>query len=395
MIIESNSVIDFQALDLKHFYRKIEALFQSLDAPANSAKFAPAFAAAFYDQLATSLAVTSIILYERVDGRTVPSDIWGAPAELSEALDIDCKCGEDSPWLGEIMKRKAALLHISNVCSHRVLFLTSQEMDTVPGFASYFFSTFSALQFALQQNHKRLELQDVVEQARTIQMSLLPAKNPEFADFDIASISIPARRVGGDVFDFQRLSDDTLALMIADAAGHGLAAALQARDVVTGVRMGVASAMEMTEMVERLNHVIHQSGLTTRFASLIVGRLSANGKFEYVNAGHPRPLLACVNGITQLNHCGLILGPQPDYRYTSGEIEIPRGSAMLLYTDGLIEHQGKEGTEFGLESLKSWMDDWRGAPAAMALQGLLHRLNDFGQGKPFYDDVTMIYIGRP
>ncbi len=79
-----------------------------------------------------------------------------------------------------------------------------------------------------------------MKQAFIIQQSLLPARMPDFEGFDIAAVSIPAEEVGGDVYDIQEVENGVLGLMLADASGHGLPAALQARDVVIGLRMGQA-----------------------------------------------------------------------------------------------------------------------------------------------------------
>ena len=79
--------------------------------------------------------------------------------------------------------------------------------------------------------------------------------------------------------------------MLADASGHGLPAALQARDVVIGMRMGQAEDEKITATVSRLNRVIHRSGLASRFISLFYGELEETGNMAYVNGGHCPPLL--------------------------------------------------------------------------------------------------------
>src|SRR5204863_805654 len=124
-----------------------------------------------------------------------------------------------------------------------------------------------------------------------IQLSLLPNGHPSFGDFDLAAKSLPAQPVGGDVFDFIHIDRDTLGIAVADSSGHGLPAALQARDVVTGLRMGVERDLKLQRMVEKLNRIIHRSGLVSRFISLIFGELEKNGNFSYINAGHPPGLL--------------------------------------------------------------------------------------------------------
>ena len=90
-----------------------------------------------------------------------------------------------------------------------------------------------------------------LRQAQAIQQSLLPRRLPELAGFDLAAVTIPADEVGGDVYDVQRVEAGVLGLMLADASGHGLPAALQARDVVIGLRMGQAQNQKITATVSQ------------------------------------------------------------------------------------------------------------------------------------------------
>jgi len=243
--------------------------------------------------------------------------------------------------------------------------------------------------------HLRLrELEDLLEQARAIQVSLLPP-TPSFGDFDIAAVSLPARVVGGDVYDMQLVDAETLAISVADASGHGLPAALQARDVVTGLRMGAERELKITRVIERLNRVIYQSGLTSRFVSLVFGELELNGTLTYINAGHPPPLLLTDAGIQELTVGGGLLGPQPDSFYKRGFAHVDRGAALLLYSDGALEHGMTSGDAFGAERLAQWLGEWREGSAREGLEDLVMRLRAHGKDAPFEDDVTLVFIRRP
>src|SRR5262249_8311892 len=171
---------------------------------------------------------------------------------------------------------------------------------------AHFVSLFSSLHYALTQNLRLAELRDAMEQARAIQISLLPPGRRRFGRFDIAAISIPAQHVGGDLYDFQELDPQNLAVTIADSAGHGLPAALQARDVITGLRMALEPEIQPDQVVGRLNRVIHSSGLGSRFVSLVFGILGNDGYFRYVNAGHPAPLMRDASGFRELESSGMI-----------------------------------------------------------------------------------------
>ena len=111
-------------------------------------------------------------------------------------------------------------------------------------------------------------------------------------------MSLPARVVGGDLYDFLPLDADTLAVTIADAAGHGLPAALQARDVVTGLRIGVERDLKIPRTVEKLNRVIHRSGLVSRFVSLVFGTSSRTGTSPTSTRAIRRPCCSTTAGST-------------------------------------------------------------------------------------------------
>jgi sigma-B regulation protein RsbU (phosphoserine phosphatase) len=92
-------------------------------------------------------------------------------------------------------------------------------------------------------------------------------------------------------------------------------------------------------MVERLNRVIHQSGLTSRFISLFFGELERNGNLSYINAGHPPPLLQDARGIRELSVGGMLLGPDPGATYKMGFVHVDRGASLIAYSDGVIERE--------------------------------------------------------
>ena len=149
----------------------------------------------------------------------------------------------------------------------------------------------NAIRHVINLKLEQQVLVDQILQTRDIQMSLLPAHPPVFGDYDLAGRSEPAEAVGGDLFDYIPISERILGVAVADSSGHGLPAALQARDVIIGLRMGLEEDLKIIRTVEKLNRVIHHSNLATKFVSLFYGELERNGNFVYCNAGHPPPLL--------------------------------------------------------------------------------------------------------
>ena len=225
------------------------------------------------------------------------------------------------------------------------------------------------LRHAVDQKLRQDRLVSAMNEAREIQMSILPKRPPKGGNFDVAGYTTPAELVGGDFFDFIQVSDRILGIAIADASGHGLQAALQVRDVYTGLRMGVARDFKIVRTIERLNRIIHQSRMTTKFVSLFYGELEEEGNFIYVNAGHPPPFHFHASGVTALKQTGMVLGPSGAATYSRGFLSMEEGDALLLYTDGMVEAtDGKR--EFGVERLKKAFLSMREKPSSEIARAL-------------------------
>ena len=241
-----------------------------------------------------------------------------------------------------------------------------------------------------------------MKQAQAIQHSLLPGRLPTLDGYEIAAVSHPAEEVGGDVYDVQQVEKGVLGLMLADASGHGLPAALQARDVVIGMRMGQAEGEKITATISRLNRVIHRSGMTSRFISLFYGELEETGSMAYVNGGHCPPLLVSVKGeVFELKTSGPVLGPLPNAIYQRGYLTMKPGEILVIFTDGVTEREDprrKSGeddiVEFGREGLIRTIQDCREDSAGEIARKIIERVRDFGDGRPFEDDVSVMVVKR-
>jgi sigma-B regulation protein RsbU (phosphoserine phosphatase) len=200
--------------------------------------------------------------------------------------------------------------------------------------------------------------------------------------------------VGGDAFDAQVLSPSALGLMIADASGHGLPAALEARDVVVGLRMGAARQLKIDATIERLNRILCASTLSSRFVSLVYGELDTEGSFDYVNAGHPPPLLLAGRSLRRLPESGRVLGVAPDSPYRVGRAEVPPGGLLLLYTDGVTECPSPQGEEFGVERLGGIARVLVEAPAAHIVSAIFDALSEHAWGERLPDDASVFVVKR-
>ena len=262
------------------------------------------------------------------------------------------------------------------------------------------------LRHSINQKLRQERLQEVLREAHKIQMSILPRRIPEFPPYDLAGRSVPLESVGGDYYDFIPISDKICGVAIADVTGHGLPAALQVRDVYMGLRMGMERDFKIVRTVERLNHIIHGSSLTSRFVSMVYGELEINGNFIYVNAGHPPPFHMTASGeATQLTEGGVVLGPIPDTTYERGFVRFHPGDLLVFYTDGITETMGwpddadgqttGRSEEFGLERLIETVRSLQGRTAREIVDAVFARIERFSGGRAARDDRTLVVVFNP
>jgi sigma-B regulation protein RsbU (phosphoserine phosphatase) len=237
-------------------------------------------------------------------------------------------------------------------------------------------------------------LDDNVAEVQAIQGSLLPAAPPDFEGYDLWASTSPAEEVGGDLYDFLAVSKRSLGIAIADAAGHGLPAALQARDAIIGMRMGVEEQLRITSTIEKLNRVISRAALASRFISLFYCELEPNGNMVYCNAGHNPPLLYRRTEFLELSQGGIVLGPDPAARYERGYTLMEPGSILVMFTDGIVEATDGDGDMFGNERLKEVIASRSWRSARRLVEAIFSAVRRFSTADPPLDDQTVVSVIR-
>lgn len=252
----------------------------------------------------------------------------------------------------------------------------------------------TAVKHVINLKLQQQQMAGILNEARIIQESLLPDSSPDFDGYDIYGSSRPAEIVGGDAYDYIFLSDSLLGVAIADASGHGLPAALLARDIITGLRVGMAEDLKIIKVIERLNRVIHRATLSSKFISLFYGELDQRGAFVYCNAGHNRPMFFKGDSFTELGHGGLVLGPNPNARYEAGRVAFESGDLVVMYTDGVTESVDRTDEQFGEERLRSCVEANRGMGSKEIVEAIYTAIDDFADGIPHGDDITVVALQR-
>ncbi|HET7698023.1 MAG TPA: ADOP family duplicated permease, partial [Vicinamibacterales bacterium] len=229
-----------------------------------------------------------------------------------------------------------------------------------------------AAQFALMIENARLT-DRVVEQetlrrdialASDVQRRLLPDAPPCTDSADFAAISVPARRIGGDYYDFIELRDRALGIALADVSGKGVAAALIMSVVQASLRIISSEGdVPLPRLVARMNQFVHRSTPASKYATFFYAQLDQRARqLRYVNAGHNAPYLlragrqsavdSAVAEIEQLSVGGTIVGMFPETSYEEATVELRPGDVLVAFTDGVPEAHSPENEEFGEERLQ-------------------------------------------
>lgn len=252
----------------------------------------------------------------------------------------------------------------------------------------------TSIRFVANLKIRTKRLESYIAEARKIQQALLPQKFPKFFDYDLYGKSLPAEIVGGDVFDIIPVSDTILGLAIADASGHGLPAALQVRDVIIGLRMGLAKDLKIVRTMEKLNSVLSHAGKSHEFITLFYAELEDNGNFFYSNAGHHPPIFFGNTTVHELNRGGLIMGPYPDAKYERGFVFFEPGNVLVMYTDGVTEATNRVGEEFGTERLIQIIQNDRKASSKDLCEKIFQSIDEFTESDPPRDDRTVFILKK-
>jgi len=251
----------------------------------------------------------------------------------------------------------------------------------------------TALRHVINLKLERERFEGMIEEARAIQESMLPPGPPDLAGWDLAGRSRPAERVGGDLFDYLPLPDGRLGIAIADATGHGLPAALIARDVITALRALVDGSRPPEDTVARLNRLVHGQALSSKFVSLFYGEIGPDGRLTYCNAGHNAPIVVRADAFAELGAGGPVLGPLPDARYDGGETVLAPGDVLAMFTDGVVERENDAGDPFGPERLRTAASS-RGATAARVLDAIWSGVESHAGRSVQVDDMSVVVIRR-
>jgi serine phosphatase RsbU (regulator of sigma subunit) len=231
-----------------------------------------------------------------------------------------------------------------------------------------------------------------MERAQEVQARLFPRKLPALETLTYAGVCIQARQVGGDYYDFLDLGCGYLGLVVADAVGKGIAAALLMASLQASLRSQCALAIDdVGSLLRRVNRLMCDNMPQGNYATLFFAEYSDEGRrLRFVNCGHPPALLVHPDGtIGLLESTATVLGFQEDWDCAVGEVWLSPGDTLLIYTDGVTETRNENGEEFGERHLAELLRAGRRLRASSLLRSLVNGVQQFA-GEEFQDDVTLV-----
>ena len=249
----------------------------------------------------------------------------------------------------------------------------------------------------MEQEQARKLLARELERAAEIQRSLLPAKAPEIANFDLAGYNAPCRTVGGDYYDFLPYPDGRVVLLIGDVSGKGLAAALLMSNLQARAHILFEDPEPFAAQVCRLNRSVATNCPGNCFITLFAAVLHpATGELLYCNAGHNPPLLLRATGeVEPLEATGVPLGIVRDAHYEQKSCHLKGGDVLVLFSDGITEACALNGDqEFGERRLVATVQEKRNHAAIDMIDAVNAELLSFTQGAPAADDITLVIVQR-
>jgi serine phosphatase RsbU (regulator of sigma subunit) len=241
---------------------------------------------------------------------------------------------------------------------------------------------------------ERERLRKELELSRLIQTEMLPRAPLRLGAAEIKGISIPAREVGGDFFNYFALSDGRLALLVGDVSGKGVSAALLMANVQATLRARLAHEADLARLATDLDREIDETTPGPVYLTLFLGILDiARQELRYVNAGHnPQFVIHEGNGFEVMGATGLPIALYPGQPYGEEVVPARPGDLLFFYTDGLVEAEDESGEMFGFDRLKALL----GREQRQGVDTVLHEVEDAvrrfrGNHEPM-DDATLMAL---
>jgi sigma-B regulation protein RsbU (phosphoserine phosphatase) len=269
----------------------------------------------------------------------------------------------------------------------------AEDMELLTAFASQAAVAIERTRLHEEVLEKR-RLEEEVTIGQRIQRTFLPERNPELPNFDIAGANYSSELVGGDYYDFIRIADQQMGIVVGDVSGKGIAAALIMASFRASLIAEIRNNYAIRTIMTKVNRLLWESVEADRFVTALYGVLDITARrFTYVNAGHNPGFLyrAAADRFDSLDATGPLLGTLQTVSFKERTVEIGPGDVLVLYTDGVTEAMNGSQEFFGEERLQEVVRRRKAEPAALVVRGIWDAVREFRQGDQD-DDLTIVVL---
>lgn len=241
---------------------------------------------------------------------------------------------------------------------------------------------------------EKQKMEEELHLAQKIQQGLLLSTVPGIMGYEIATINLPSRQVGGDYYDIIPISEGRYGITIADVVGKGAGAALLMANLQASLRALLSLQIPIDTLVSRINHIIYENTDLDKFITFFYGELDpVNQQFTFCNAGHNPPYRVSKKcKLEELTTGGIVIGMMPDALFDIETIQLNGGDQLVFYTDGVTETVNKDDEEFGEDRLKNLIKDHINLSAEKMIEKIIQEVKQFGSTEQQIDDITLVTI---
>jgi len=282
-----------------------------------------------------------------------------------------------------------------SVLSQRLVHTNVQTVTVLTEKNRQLQNAYDELKAAQEQLIEKERLERELQVAAEIQMSILPDVLPLHAHFDFGGRILPARQVGGDFYDVFDLGNNKIGVLIGDVADKGVPSAIFMARAHALIIAEADNSTSPGEVLRKVNTHITRLEKSTQFVTALYGVLdTTSNEFSYARAGHEPPLLLESNNTVQRlpYKPGMALGLWENIALDENSLTLPKGSLLVMYTDGMTDCRDPKGEPFGIERIKDTLADLKSASAQGKCDQLIENLAAYQGGSKQDDDVTLVAI---
>lgn len=249
----------------------------------------------------------------------------------------------------------------------------------------------------IEESIEKERLEKELDVARDVQYKILPSKTPEYSNVQISALFVPAFEVGGDYYDFFKVDDEHLGIVVADVSGKGISAAFVMAEIKGIFESLTRVILEPRDVLIKANKILAQSLDSKTFVTAIYGLLNINtGKFKFARCGHT-PLIVIRNGVgDRYTPPGMGLGLDDTDKFESTlkqmEIQLKNNDILTLYTDGVPETQNSQLRDFGYDKFENILIKNKESNTEILSNKVMEQLTTYSKDNIQHDDITLLIV---